>query len=508
MSRKRPARLTGLAPICFGVAASLLVIALAGRPAVFPDTDDYLEHGRNTAMAVAYALRLEPRPEPPADPEELADARLEARESHLGIAARTPWYGVWLYVWQKLGTLWLMAAAQAAVAAALVWRLWRALAPSAPAWTAFAVQGAAAASTLPFFAGFAMPDVFAGFAALSAALLLADWGELAGLERLWLWALLAYSVTLHASNALLAALLALMGAVAAWLSRRTGAVRPAGVMAVAAAVACGIAALSLSMAAVKWTTGDEAGRPPFLQARLLADGPGRRYLREACARGVRYVLCAYRGLPLDDAEQILWSDDPGLGVYEQLDLDGRAAMQRDDVRFAAGTLAYDPAGVALAALRNWGETLVMPYVEEPLRSPHYYLTNAYWRDTHLPGLIEAMGGCGRDRLGCEPRFGRRASGWLHGAVFVLALGVLGWRLRRPDLRRLFRGERDILAARTAMLLGLVCAAAVLNALICGALSGPFPRYQARIAWIVVAAAAAALAGGLTHKPPPRPPSPA
>ena len=53
---------------------------------------------------------------------------------------------------------------------------------------------------------------------------------------------------------------------------------------------------------------------------------------------------------------------------------------------------------------------------------------------------------------------------------------------------------DDLAARTALILGLILAALVLNALICGAISGPFVRYQGRISWIAVAGAAAALAG--------------
>jgi hypothetical protein len=499
--RPRTALPLSLACIPFGVCVMLFVIALAGRPAVFPDTDDYLEHGRNTVMTVAYALHLKARPEPPDDPDDIAQDRQDEKESHLGIAARTPWYGVWLYVWQKLGTLWLLATVQAAVAATLVWRLWRALAPRAPAWTAFAAQGVTAlASTLPFFAGFAMPDVFAGFTAIAAALLLADWDELGRIERAGLALLLAYSVTLHASNALLAVLLAVTGALGAWLWRRQPVIRTAGVLTLVGAVAAGAAAASLSMAALKWTTGDAAGRPPFLQARLLSDGPGRRYLRHACAHGVRYTLCAFRKLPLDDDEEILWSDDPARGVYEVLDLDGRIAMQRDDLRFAVHTLLYDPLGVAAGALRNWGGTLMMPYVEEPLRSPHYYLTNRYWKDTNLPGLIQAMGGCGKDHFGCEPRFSQDASRWLHGSVFVLALVVLGWRFTRPDLRRLVRGEPDVPAARTAVLLGLLCAAVVLNALICGGLSGAFPRYQARIAWILVAAAAAAVAGALTWKP--------
>ena len=121
-------------------------------------------------------------------------------------------------------------------------------------------------------------------------------------------------------------------------------------------------------------------------------------------------------------------------------------------------------------------------------------------DTNLPGLIQAMGGCGQDLRGCEPRFGQDASRWLHGSVFVLALLVLGWRFTRPDVRP--APERDLPAARAAALISLLAAAVVLNALICGALSGAFPRYQGRIAWILAAAAAAAVAGALTSKPEP------
>ena len=343
MPRPRPALPLSLASIPFGVCVMLFVIALAGRPAVFPDTDDYLEHGRNTVMTAAYALHLKARPEPSDDPDDIAQDRQDEKESHLGIAARTPWYGVWLYVWQKLGTLWLLAAAQAAIAAALIWRLWRALAPRAPAWTCFAAQGVTALmSTLPFFAGFAMPDVFAGFTAIAAALLLADWDELGPAERAALALLLAYAVTLHASNALLAAAMAGIGALGAWLWRRRAVVRAASVLTLASAIAAGVAAASLSMAAVKWTTGDAAGRPPFLQARLLADGPGRRYLRHACAHGERYVLCAFRKLPLDDDEEILWSDDPSKGVYEVLDLDGRIDSVKGGIRTSFETIPDAP----------------------------------------------------------------------------------------------------------------------------------------------------------------------
>ena len=468
----------------------LLVLALAGRPAVFPDTDDYLIHGRNTAMTVLQALRLKRPPDPPTDQEEIDDARYAAQEMHLGIAARTPWYGLPMWALQKLGTLWLVAAAQAAVGAWLVWLLWRTLAPGAAGWTAYAVQAAtAAASPLPFFAGFAMPDVFAGFIVAAAGLLLAAWDRLGRGERALLAGLVGYGVTVHGSHPLLAAAMLAAGALGLVLHPRAerGRLARRG-MVVAGAVIAGVAASSLSMAAVKWTTGDDAGRPPFLSVRLLADGPGRGYLRWACAHGRSYVLCRDRGLPLDDTEEMLWSDQKTLGVYETVELDVRRRLQREDLPFAVGTLAYDPGGVAAAALRSWAVQLAKAWVDVPLRDPHYYLTNDYWKDTNLPRLVEAMGSCGPDHHGCRPRMTAEASKWLHGGALVLALGGIGWALAA--------------GATDAGLLALLLWGMTANALICGALSGPFARYQARVAWVVIAAGAAVALGRMGRSPHP------
>ena len=208
-------------PVLAGTLMFLLVLAAAGRPGVFADTDDYLVNGRNAVLTVAYALHLKTPEEPSDDPDDIAQDRQDQLETRLQYGSRTPWYGVPLYALQKLGTLWLLAAAQSAIAAWLVWRLWRTLAPRAEAWTAYATLAACAlGSTLPFFAGFAMPDVFAGFTALSVALLIGAWGLLASLEIAALAALLAYCVTVHASHALLTACLLAVGLALAWLIGR------------------------------------------------------------------------------------------------------------------------------------------------------------------------------------------------------------------------------------------------------------------------------------------------
>ena len=482
-------------PVLAGTLLILLVVAINGRPGLFADTDDYLVNGRNTVMTVAYALHLKTAPEPSDDADQIEQDRQEQLELRLQFGSRTPWYGVPLYALQKLGTLWLVAAVQSAIAAWLIWLTWRALAPKAPGWTAYAAEGVGVVgSTLPFFAGFAMPDVFAGFTALGVALLIGAWGTWGSLEIAGLTLLIAYGVTVHGSIPLLTLALLAVGMAATWLLHRPRRTILASAACVAGALAAGVAIGALSMAAVKWTTGDTPGRPPFLSVRLLADGPGRGYLKRACDHGAAYALCRFRNLPLDDTEEILWSDNPKLGIYETSDYPTRLRLVREDLSFAVGTVLSDPVGVAASSMRNWGSQIVKVWAEEPLRDPYYYLTNDYWKDTNLPALVYAMGDCGTDHHGCKPRFGPAQSGWWDSFTFVLALAAIGWRLAQRDVREALARRADDETTQTLLILGLVLAALALNALICGAISGPFIRYQGRISWIAVVAAAAVLAG--------------
>ncbi|HWE45856.1 MAG TPA: GtrA family protein [Caulobacteraceae bacterium] len=491
-------RLLQALPTLAGTAMILLAVLAVGRPTVFPDTDDYFEHGKNFAFTTAYAFKLKAVPPAPTDPDEIEDAQQAAEDAHMShpeLAARSPYYGLLLYSSQRVGTLWLLTAIQAAIGAWLVWLLWRSVVPRAPLWTAYATEAACAfLSTLPFFAGFAMPDVFGGYVALSSALLVGFWERVSRNERAVLMALIVAGSTFHGSNPLLALAVGMVGGVFAWILHAPRRQIVCGVAGVTGAVIAALIANAVYMQAVKIKTGDLPGRPPFLAVRLLADGPGRGYLRYACAHGADYALCRYRDLPLDDTDEMLWSDQKTLGVFNMSDYPTRVRMEREEFRFALGTIAYDPFGVAGAALRNWGQELAGVYVDDPLRDPNYYLTNDYWNTTNLPWLIEHVGHCGHDKRGCKPRIDVGQSIWLHASLFVLALFLTLWRLGRGDVREAVRArDWNAPAARLAFALGLLVAALVMNAAICGILSGPFPRYQARLVWLLTAAAACGLA---------------
>jgi putative flippase GtrA len=489
-------RLRSFLPVLAGTLMIMAVVLINGRPSVFTDTDDYFIEGRTFAFTIAYALNIKHPDPPPTDPQDIADAQQAAADlhmSHTEIGARSPYYGLLLYATQRVGTIWLLAVIQAAIGAWMVFLLWRTLTPKAPEWTAYAVQGVvAAASTLPFFAGFAMPDVFSGYAVIATALLLVVWERLGRWERGALAVLLGLSITFHASHLLDVLAVAIVGIGLLW--RLKAPAYTARVAAVSAAIAAAVFTGFIYKAAVQLKTGDEMRRPPFMAIRITADGPGRRYLAYACDHGEAYALCQFRDLPNTNAQDMMWSDDRKKGIFNVTTFDNRLQMEREEMRFVFNTVLFDPVGSVGAAMRDWGEQLTLVSVDDPLKNPHYYLTNDYWSTTNLPWLIEHASDCGRDYWGCGPRLSIEGSYWLHSLTALFGLMVIGWRMFQPDVLQAIRRRRfDWGEEQTplVMALALLLVGVLANAFVCGALSGPFARYQARIIWLVVAGGALA-----------------
>ena len=469
----------------------MLVVAASGRPTVFTDTDDYFAQGRGAARAlkpvVEQILHL-PRD---LDAED-ADLQAEADEDHTSMAARSPYYGILLYSAFEIGTLWLLAAIQSVIAAWTVFALTRGVTNThAPRVYLSVIAGLALGSTLPFFTGFGMPDVFAPLGAMATAALVLCWERYSRLEIAGLIAVITASLWFHTSHILLELCLVIMtGAVLWWfrVAPRVIALR-AGVLMliVASAFASDIGYHTV----VKLRTGEDLHRPPFLSARVLADGPGRVYLREACAKASPYVLCRFKNNPLDDSDEILWADDPARGIFNASKIDVRIALEREEKAFVLQTILHHPLAQLQASLSNWFEQMSLVDLSEPLRDPGYYFTNVYWKDTSLPTLIPGGHEClKRPRL-CRPWIGIDDILWLHSSVILLGAAFLVWRASRRDVRTLVMarrplrpGSREALIA-AAVVLGL---AVVVNSAVTGILSGPFARYHARMVWIVPAIA--------------------
>ena len=488
-------RLRPFLAILVGTLLLMSVSVVAGRPSVFSDTDDYFAEGRNVAEGVDGLLHGKLFFDVSQMHERLSGEVADEEPVHNQDGARSAYYGAVLYALERVGTLWLAAAAQAALASWLLFVVWRAAAPRAPLWNYGALMaGLTVGTSLPFFTGFAMPDVFAGFAPLTLAALFFYGDRLGRTERLSLWVVLTCCINFHSSNLLTAVGLTVFAAIVLALLRTPWKTIAGLCGKVIVTMVVALVAAQAFAVAVKLRTGDDFRRPPFLMARVLANGPGRAYLQVACDRGDKLALCQFRHNPLNDEEDILWEDDPKIGIFNSQEFKVRERLEKEETRFVLGAIAYDPVGQIAASLKNWGTQLTEFSLDEPLKDPVYYLTDPYWRTTNQRPQVLHMGWCPPLDQGCKPRLSPAILAPWQIGVIALSLGFLGWRFSRRDALAAIRqraGEDDMV--RLACLAGLLVLAVIVNAAVCGALSGPFPRYQARLIWLIPAVAGIAVA---------------
>lgn len=475
------------AEILFAALILLWPLVFARRPVVFSDTDHYWNRGR---ALVTGAFGLDRNAQAPFDLMTQAqvlgfhvipDPRIGA--TYLG--ARSAVYGAFLYASDRVGGPWLVAALQALLAAIALRLMWSALAPGRTrfGFPAFALA-LAAGTGLPFFAGFLMPDVFAGLLLLAVLVLALSPEAVAPRARGALLALVVFSSALHSTHIVIA-VAALFGALVLRLAR-TRSFGPAArvIAAPAVAVLAGAALLAGAHALVDRAEGGPSHSPPFLEARLIADGPGRAYLRHACVTGSPYALCAFKDRPLDGSDAILWWNYPDQGVFMVSPYETRLRLEAEEPRFLRDLVAADPGGVARALAADAGLQLTRFWVDDALHDPCESVRQWWFPQSGLRALIPDAGSCGARTglyLPAAPFFA------LHGLVLLLAAAVL---LRAG---REAGPLRDIAAASLFAL--------VVNAAVCGALSGPFARYEARLAWVMPALALAAVARRATAAAP-------
>ena len=483
-------RINSLLPASLGTAIILAVILAVGRPMVFTDTRDYMIHGARFYQTLRKVFLNEDPARPPATPEgdKEYDRQVWAKHfNHSNMAARSPYYGVFLYTLAHRGTLWTLTIVQALCCAWLAFLLWRSMAsPQAPGWTYYAMMAALAAGTsLPWVAGFAVPDIFAAVLAMAVTLIFLHRDQLRRWEFWGVWGLILASVVFHSSHLLIALGLIATGLLIGWMAKAPWRTQKHSAGMVLGACAAAMVLSWIYSTAIQQTTGDEFRRPPFLIARVLADGPGRAYLRYSCAKGADWEICRFKDLPLNKSDDILWSSKKELGVFNRSNYDQRVRMEKQEFSFVLHTIEYDPWGQFSASMGNWNAQFMRFWVDDPLRKPGAFLKHKYWGATNLVGLMRGVGPCGKLGELCEPKItitqlAAVDEKVLIGALILFAIAAC----QKLGYRRVWTGlewsrPSDRAVAATLM----IAAAIVINAAVCGIFSGPFPRYQARVIWL-------------------------
>ena len=490
MQRRR----SSLIPAAIGALIVMIFVFAVGRPNVFTDTRDYMIHGARFYQALRRTVlnQHEPVPATPAEQKAWEKLQWQMHFDHSNVGARSPYYGIFLYTLAHRGTLWLLATVQAFICAWVLFLLWRSMAPAAPGWTYYTLMAALSAGTsLPWVASFAMPDIFAAVLVACMALLLFYRRELAKWEQVGVITLTTASIAFHSSHLVLALALIGVGVMLGRMLKAEPKLLKRFAAIVGGALAVSVAASWIYAQAIQWKTGDELRRPPFLAARVLADGPGRAYLRSSCAKGSPWVMCRFSKLPLDDSDMILWSAKPVNGVFNRSNYEDRVGMEKQETEFVVATIAFDPIGQGLASLGNWWTQLTNFQVDDPLRRPLVFLVHDYWGKTNLVGLLRGVGDCGKWGEKCEPQVDIDDLATVDGVIAGLALlafliALFQHGALREAWRSNFNWSEPTCRATGAGL--LILSAIILNAGICGMLAGPFPRYQARVVWLLPAIA--------------------
>jgi hypothetical protein len=379
---------------------------------------------------------------------------------------RSPYYGLLLYLGVSTGGFWLTVFLQAAAALLTVYLGVRAF--GLQPWPDLPLIALALCvfSDLPFFSSFLMPDLFAGIAILACALLIASPSKLERLDYGLLVVLLATAMLFH--DSCIAVSLAMLTIAVAVMGFRRSFGNWRGPAFILLALAISFAGQSMVAYGIKHATHQSPLRLPFLSARLIADGPGTDYLRATCPNSA-FALCDYVStFPIPETE-FLFGDSPGHSVYDVAGYERRREISSQELRFVLAVLRYDPMGVGRSAARNFAEQLT----DFGLSDFSYRLRIKIMDGSLPPNAL-------RQVKASRAYLGTLHEGMLTVAVYISALLSFIFLLLVVSKRRGWKN--NCASSRKAILWVLV--GVVLNAAICGCLSGVDDRYQARVIWLL------------------------
>lgn len=443
----RPVSLALLAALAFGLSWPAL---LNGGALLFFDSLGYLSLGEKAVGFVMGALQT---PSPPT-------GGAAAAAPTGGGAMRSPFYSAFAYVFEAFDAVVAAQALAVAAAIACLARGVRAIGAVAAIYAAAAFLSGAA-----FFASWLTPDFLAGVLLICFVVPVLRPGDVGRGEAAFLVLLATAAAAAHASHLLLAAGLGVFVAALALVRRRGSLPRT---LAIALLPACLGALLNV---AGGWIALGEPSlapkRMPILSARLIADGPVRAHLISRCEEDAdAYALCPYLDSLAADPGGILFGEN-GI-VRAPADVQDR--MRREEPLLLSRAVSDDPLGQLAATARNVADQFVKIGLDE-----------FRW------SRLETDAG-GEREIVYERRGGRaiwRTFAAIHlaallaaGAVFLLLVAV----------RRIRWGDPECDAAL------VILAGLALNAAICGGLSVPADRYQARIVWVATVFVAIVVAG--------------
>lgn len=359
---------------------------------------------------------------------------------------------------------WPIVALQALLTAYVLWLVVRSILPDRTVtWYLILIALLSLVSSLSWFVSLVMPDILGALLYLCAYLLVFARERLSRIDCVALGVIAWWSATSHATHLILLAGLCVLLVLLRVLwrqemrGRRRGILELAGIALLAAGAQL---ALNFYLYGQPSLNGD---RPPFLMARLIADGPGRWYLEQHCPQ-TNLVICDFvHDLP-DDSDAFIWAED---GIWQNVDDDVRKRMLQEELPFVLATLRAYPRAQLLISARNSRDQLRAIGLYD-LDASDYVLSEF---DKTFPGGKHRYLD-GRQAKNLMPLdFFSSLQKWavLASLAVIAAFMVVLW--RQKPFRLLGLG---------VVIVSVVAA----NAFVTGALSTVEDRYESRVIWLL------------------------
>jgi len=302
--------------------------ALLNRyPLLYPDSITYLADGRRVARALF----------------------LRQFSDYYGMRSLIYSLGILPLHWSA--NPWPIVFLQALLAAYILWLAVRSLRPRRViSRYLLLIALLSLLTSLSWFVSLILPDVLGPLLYLSAYLLVFSRDTLSRAERASVAAVAWWAVASHITHLALAAGLCVLFALL-WLVRCPP-LRDRGRAVCEFALVVLIAAASqLALNAYLYGKPSLSGdAPPFLTARLVADGPGRWYLEKHCPE-IHLALCRYVGHLPADSDEFLWNPQ---GIWPAAAASGEDRIRQEEIPFVLGTLrAYPRQQFSIFAANFW-----------------------------------------------------------------------------------------------------------------------------------------------------------
>ncbi len=322
-----PDRLIRTAAVLTGALMTIWPAIYNGFPLLYPDSMTYLGDGPVLAR------------------------KLFLHQSSNYYGMRSFFYSLGILPLHWNVTAWPIIAFQAVLAAYVLWLVARSILPRSTVRAYLALVAVLSTLTpLSWYVSIVMPDILGPALYLTFYLLTFARETMSRTERLTISGIACWGVTAHATHMILGAGLCALLIGVMLLQRRPKRqfYRAAGEMVAILAVAA-----AAQLALYGYFYGDPSlngERPPYLMARIIADGTGRTYLAQHCGE-LRWELCNRVQTLNGDADHFLWDGDGGWGGASP---DEQREMRQEEMPFVLATLhAYPREQISKSLAAFW-----------------------------------------------------------------------------------------------------------------------------------------------------------